>query len=384
MIEQSNTLINVSILINVWRGLTLTMMTGLEDVVAFETELCLIDGEGGRLLVRGSAIDEVAGLGFERAAALLWFDDPSEERGDELRIALGRARRWAFGHAQTVAAALGRQSAMAGVRAALASLHLPGTGEHAWAKVTGALGVLLAGWARKAAGLPLLAPDPDAPHAADVLRMIHGRHEAASSRAFDHYLCTVMEHGVNASTFAARTVASTDADIQAAVLAGMCALEGRLHGGAPGPVLDMLDAVGSSERAPSWLKRELEAGRRIMGMGHRVYRARDPRAAVLERSCHTLDPESGRIALARAVEKTAERLLAERHPQRALRANVEFFTAVLLEAVGIPRDMFTATFAAGRVVGWCAHIDEQRRTGRLIRPRARYIGRPESTLRQPA
>ena len=110
-------------------------------------------------------------------------------------------------------------------------------------------------------------------------------------------------------------------------------------------------------------------------MGHRVYRARDPRAAVLEKACRNLDDDSKRVALARAVEREAERLLGERHPARPLRANVEFFTAVLLEALDVPRDMFTAVFAAGRVVGWCAHVDEQRRTGRLIRPRARYIGR---------
>ena len=350
-------------------------MTGLEDVIAFDTELCHIDGREGRLLVRGRDIGDLAALGFERAAALLWFDDASEERGEELRLSLGRAREWAFGHADAWSASLERGSAMAGVRAALATLDIPGGELAAAATVTGSLGVLLAARARRARGLPLCAPDASASHAADVLRMLHGESIPEHERGFEAYLCTVMEHGVNASTFAARTVASTDADTLAAVIAGMCALEGRLHGGAPGPVLDMLDAIGSAQRARAWLSRELDVGRRVMGMGHRVYRARDPRAAVLEEACRALDDSGPRVALARTVEAQAEKLLAERHPTRALRANVEFFTAVLLEALGIPREMFTATFAAGRVVGWCAHVDEQRRTGRLIRPRARYIGR---------
>lgn len=350
-------------------------MTGLQDVIAFDTQLCDIDGEAGRLLVRGLTIDEVAELGFERAAALLWYDDPSIVRGAEIQRSLGLAREQAFASRARWLPVLERGSAMAGLRAALACLDVPGGTLTEATTITAAMGVILAAYKRQAEGRQPLAPDPTAPHAADVFAMMFARDDAALSEALSTYLCTVMEHGVNASTFAARTVASTDADTIGAVIAGMCALEGRLHGGAPGPVLDMLDAIGAPDRARAWLRRELAAGQRIMGMGHRVYRARDPRAAVLEGACRTLDDTSVRIALARAVETEAERLLAERHPDRALRANVEFFTAVLLEAIGIPRGMFTATFAIGRVVGWCAHVDEQRRTGRLIRPRARYIGR---------
>jgi citrate synthase len=177
-----------------------------------------------------------------------------------------------------------------------------------------------------------------------------------------------------------------------------------LHGGAPGPVLDMLDAIGAGEgvrldaaplslspsadgapqslsaardRARQWLSAQIAAGERIMGMGHRVYRVRDPRAAALERAATTLQATGAggaRLALARVVEREAEALLAERHPERRIRANVEFYTAVLLEAIDIPRTLFSPTFAVARVVGWCAHYEEQRRRGRLMRPLSNYVG----------
>ena len=155
-------------------------------------------------------------------------------------------------------------------------------------------------------------------------------------------------------------------------VAAVGALKGPLHGGAPGPVLDMLDAIGAPDRAEAWLLGELAAGRRIMGMGHRVYRVRDPRAAVLETAVRPL--ASPRVELARAVEAAASKILRERKPDRSLAANVEFYTAVLLDAVGLPREQFAPTFGVGRVAGWSAHVVEQRRTGRLIRPASRYIG----------
>ncbi len=182
---------------------------------------------------------------------------------------------------------------------------------------------------------------------------------------------------MNASTFTARVVASTGSDLVSAIVAALGALKGPLHGGAPGPVLDMLDAIGRAPRALAWLETELAAGRRIMGMGHRIYHVRDPRAAALERAAKVLE-ESGmsaeRLPLARVVEREAERLLAERHPGRHLRANVEFYTAVLLDGLGIPRTLFSPMFAVSRVVAWCAHVDEQRAVGRLIRPASVYVG----------
>jgi citrate synthase len=196
--------------------------------------------------------------------------------------------------------------------------------------------------------------------------------DAASVRALDAYLVTVVDHAMCASTFTARVIASTASDLISAMVGAVGALKGPLHGGAPGPVLDMLDAIGAPDRAEAWLLGELAAGRRIMGMGHRVYRVRDPRAAVLEEAVRPL--ASPRLELARAVERAAAKILRDRKPDRALAANVEFYTAVLLDAVGLPREQFSATFAVSRLAGWSAHVLEQRRTGRLIRPSSHYIG----------
>lgn len=243
--------------------------------------------------------------------------------------------------------------------------------------VTAEIAVHAAAWTRLVRGLAPIAPDPRHSHAADLLAMAGLSADAERVRAMETYLVTVSDHGMNASTFAARVVASTGSDLRSAVTAALGALKGPLHGGAPGPVLDMLDAIAGPECARSWLESELDAGRRIMGMGHRVYRVRDPRAYVFERALGCLEgvPEvASRLALARTVEREAEALLAERHPRRPLRANVEFYTAILLDALGFDRTAFTPLFAVGRVLGWCAHYAEQRRTGRLLRPASRYVG----------
>jgi len=247
-------------------------------------------------------------------------------------------------------------------------------------------------WSRQREGLPALAPDASLGHAADYLRMAgatdtttaradadleRARENLERARALDAYLVTASDHGMNASTFTARVVASTQSDAVSAVVAAIGALKGPLHGGAPGPVLAMLDAIGTPEHAGRWIARQLAAGQRIMGMGHRVYRVRDPRAAVLERAVeqlHAAGVRSNRLALARAVEAVAVASLGERRPERRLAANVEFYTAVILDAVGLPQPLFSATFAVARVAGWLAHIDEQFAHGRLIRPASRYVG----------
>jgi citrate synthase len=347
---------------------------GLEGVVVADTRLSSIDGQAGTLVIGGHPVRRVAEAGFEAACGLLWDGElPTPARLAQLRAALGSARVAAHQRASSLAAALSPDDAMDALMAGAAQL--PGVDEHPGAAIalTGALPVLVAAWLRARRDEALPAPDPDAAHAADVLRLMVSTGDAAKAAALDRYLCCVCEHGMNASTFTARTVASTGSDTRSAVVAAIAALKGPLHGGAPGPVLDMLDAIGHADAAGDWLRAELEAGRRIMGMGHRVYRARDPRAAVLESAVEGLGT-SERVRLARTVEQTAEQLLAERHPGRPLRANVEFYTAVLLEAVGIPREAFSAMFAAARVAGWCAHVAEQRATGRLIRPKARYVG----------
>jgi citrate synthase len=198
--------------------------------------------------------------------------------------------------------------------------------------------------------------------------------DAAFVRALDAYLVTVSEHGLNASTFAARVVASTRAGLGSSVIAGVSALKGPLHGGAPGPVLDMLDAIGAPDRAEAWIHAALQRGERLMGFGHRVYRVRDPRADALKAAAARLPGTAGRLAFAEAIEREALVRLAGRYPARSLQTNVEFYTAILLEALGLPRAAFTAVFAAGRVGGWIGHAREQAGTGRLIRPKSVYCG----------
>lgn len=349
-------------------------MRGLEGVVVADTATSMVDGEAGELLIRGWPVGELAGVvSFERVCGLLWRDTL-----DAPGVDLGPAREAAFARLPRLGGALELADAMDALRASAAQLEGSSAEE-----LTGALAVLAAAWSRRARGLAPVPPDPGAGHAADFLRMVHDRTPSpGETRALDAYLATVVDHGMNASTFAARVVASTESDRVSAIVAAIGALKGRLHGGAPGPVLDMLDAIGRPEEAERWIREALARGERIMGMGHRVYRVRDPRAAVLERAVEALRDrgDEPRLALARAVERAAERLLAAAKPGRAIRANVEFYTAVLLEALGLPRALFTPTFACARVAGWCAHYDEERAVGRLIRPRARYVGpRPPSS-----
>jgi citrate synthase len=353
--------------------------SGLDDVIVARTALSHVDGDRGHLIVRGHPVEARADRAtFEDLCVLLWTGAwPAATQAADMRKALAGSRQAAFAMLPALGDALTAPDGMEALRAAISHLQSGGHADDRL-RLTGAMAVFAAAWARMRMGHPPVPPRADLSHAADTLRMLSGMPApAARVRVLEAYWCCVVDHGMNASTFTARVVASTGSDPISSVVAALGALKGPLHGGAPGPVLDMLDAVDSPSRARSWLARELAGGRRIMGMGHRVYRVRDPRAAALERAAAALEASgvpAGRLALARAVEREAEDLLAERHPDRPLRANVEFYTAVLLDALGVPRTVFTPMFAASRVVGWCAHIDEQRAVGRLIRPASIYVG----------
>jgi len=353
----------------------MNLTPGLEGVVAAETRLSDVDGERGRLVIAGFPVERLAEEAtFEDAVGLLWDGRLPDAVGRErVRAGLSEGRTAAFERHRALGDALQQADGMDALRTAVS--HLTGLSP---LQLVGAVGALTAAWLRTRAGQPVLAPATGAAHAADVLRIALGvEPSAATARGLDAYLVTVCDHGMNASTFAARVVASTGSDDVSAVVAAIGALKGPLHGGAPGPVLDMLDAVGTPEKAEGWLEAELVAGRRIMGMGHRIYRTRDPRAEVLERAVERLEAEGlgqRRLPLARAVERAAVGALRARHPDRPLHANVEFYTALLLDSVGLPRAAFTPTFAASRVAGWLAHVKEQRETGRLIRPASKYVG----------
>jgi citrate synthase len=363
---------------------------GLEGVVVAETALSEVDGANGRLVYRGHDLETLARTArFEDVYGLLLAGGlPGAAERRAIAERLGRARAEAFARLAGAGAALASRSGMDALRAGLSHLEDEGPAEATHARLVGAAAVMAAAWARTRAGAAPVAPDPALPHAADFLRMATGAApDAARAAALDAYLVTVVEHGMCASTFTARVVASTRSDLVSAVVAAVGALKGPLHGGAPGPVLDMLDAIGEPERAEAWLAGELAAGRRIMGLGHRVYRVRDPRAAVLEAAVERLEAAgvaSRYLRLARAVERAAVDVLARRHPERRLETNVEFYTAVILDAVGFGRELFTPAFAASRTVGWLAHAEEQLAEGRIIRPDQRYVGpRPPAALAVP-
>ena len=352
---------------------------GLADVVAVHTRLSRVDGHAGELILAGHRVEDLAlHHGFEEVCHLLWHGSlPDAEALSVFRGELGRRR--AALHERILALGLDALAdPMDNLRAILARLESSGDPVDDATTLVAAVPVANAWWWSRRNGVAPYRPDADTSTAAYYLRAVTGRGPSGTAeRAMNRYLVTVADHGMNASTFTARVIASTRSDMVSAVVGAVGALKGPLHGGAPGPVLEMLDEIAAPERAEPWLRRELDAGRRIMGMGHRVYRVRDPRAAVFERAISELASGNGRnprLGLARAVEEAATSLLAARHPERKLRANVEFYTAVLLDALGLPPELFSATFAAGRMAGWTAHVMEQRAEDTLIRPRSEYVG----------
>jgi citrate synthase len=240
-------------------------------------------------------------------------------------------------------------------------------------RIAAATPALVAALHRDSLGLAPLAADPELGVAADYLRMVSGvTPDPRLARALEQYLVLTIDHGFNASTFTARVIASTGADVGAAVVGALGALSGPLHGGAPSRALDTLDAIGDPARAEAWVRAALGRGERIMGFGHAVYRTDDPRSVMLRDVARDLGGE--RVETAIAVEDTVLRVLADARSGRPLRTNVEYYAGVVMERCGVPRSLFTPTFAVSRTVGWCAHVLEQARDRAIIRPSARYVG----------
>lgn len=362
---------------------------GLEHVLAADTRLSFIDGEAGKLVVGGYPLAELApNATYEEALFLLYEDRlPTAEELDAFRTDLRAHRALPDGTLAALRemAARDDEDAMAAERIGAACANLAREAGHgddperdALVAVAQLPTVVAAYW-RLSNGEEPVAPREDLGHAANYLHMLTGEEPSdAQVRGLETYLCTVVDHGLNASTFTARVVASTRSDVLSAVTAAVGALKGPLHGGAPGPVLDMLEEVADHGDPEAWLEARLNAGERLMGFGHRVYRVRDPRAAVLSDAAEAFyvddDEAAAFFELAREVESTAVDVLTERKPGRSLETNVEFYTAVLLRGVGIPRELFSATFGVSRVGGWTAHCLEQFDTDRIVRPRSRYVG----------
>jgi citrate synthase len=349
---------------------------GLDGIPAAETVLSHVDGEQGELIITGRRVADLAATSsFEAVTARLWSGATGRAVDEAVvRASLGTARQRAFARLPELLAATRGRSIVDGFRAGVAALRAEDGLDHE-ATIVGACPVIAGALVQRAKGHEPVAPDPTASHATDTLTMLRGHTPAPREvAALDAYFVTVCDHGMNASTFATRVVASTQADLFAAVTAGYCALTGPLHGGAPEPVLDMLNAIGTRERIKPWVDDALARGERLMGFGHRIYRVRDPRADVLKAAIEKLAADGSDLPFASEVEATIREALRQKNPNRPLDTNVEFFTAILLDALKIPRQAFTPIFAVARAAGWTAHAREQQRTGRLIRPSSSYVG----------
>ena len=353
---------------------------GLEGVVAVETEIAEPDREGGSLRYRGVDIEELVGhYPYENVWGLLVDDDlnskmpapepyepaaltgnaPADLQAETARL----AGEWKLGKLNEISDEQAREDL---------------------GRLSAQMMEIVARSAAKADGREPAPDDVVAQGDTAAERFLlrwRGEADPRHVKAIDTYWICTAEHGLNASTFTARVVASTGADCGAALSSAVGALSGPLHGGAPAYVKPMLDEVARMGDAERWVQETLAAGKRIMGFGHRIYRAEDPRSRILKRTAKELD--SSQVGVAEELEVVALAALQERHPERVLATNVEYYSAIVLDVAEIPPPLAPAMFACSRVAGWSAHILEQKRTGRLFRPSARYVGpgeRPASAV----
>ena len=358
---------------------------GLAGVVVAESSICRIDGGEGELDYRGYSIASLAGqASFEEVAHLLWTGRlPDRAALAELKSALGRALRLPAGLLDQLRSMPRGALPMDVLRSAVSlygAYQPAGVGAdpdsqlRQAVELTGALATAIAAFERFRQQLPVPEPRPDLDHAGNFLWMLTGEvPERAQARTLDAALILHMEHGFNASTFAARVAASTLADMAGAVAAAVATLKGPLHGGANERVMAMLDEIASPEAARAWVRERLARREKIMGFGHRVYKTMDPRATVLRSMAEKLARDAGLehlFAIAAVVEEEVGRALGG----KGIAPNVDFFSALVYRALGIPTDTFTPVFALARVAGWTAHVLEQYADNRLIRPKARYVG----------
>jgi citrate synthase len=350
---------------------------GLEGVVAVETEIAEPDREGGALRYRGVDIEELVGQQpYENVWGLLVDDDLGATMPDPEPYEPARLTGNAPADLQAETARLAGEWKLG---------KLNEISDEQAREDLGRLSALMMEIVARSAAVAdgrEAAPDDVVAEGRTVAERFllrwRGEADPRHVKAIDTYWICTAEHGLNASTFTARVVASTGADCGAALSAGVGALSGPLHGGAPAYVKPMLEEVAEMGDAERWVRDALEKKKRIMGFGHRVYRAEDPRSRVLKRTAKEL--EAPNVDVAEELEGVALRVLQERYPDRVLATNVEYYSALVLDAAEIPPPLAPAMFACSRVAGWSAHILEQKRTGRLFRPSARYVGPAERSL----
>ena len=352
---------------------------GLEGIVASQTAISMVDGANGRLVYQGYVIADLAeDMSFEEVGFLLWKGRlPTRAELDALAHELASSR--ALTQAATITLdALPKDTDPMDVLRSVVSVQ--GV-EHKLEKpsvplaihATASFPTILATFHRRQLGLEPVKPRADLGHAANYLYMLNGMEASPELvRALNTYLVLLADHGMNASTFTARVIASTDSDLASCLVGAIGALKGPAHGGAPSAVMDQLEQIGNADNAERWLREARARKVRFMGFGHRIYRTYDPRAKILKAMCERLNPKF--YALASKVEETALQILHEEHPERPQATNVEFYSAGVLQAIGLPKEYFPPTFAVARVAGWSAHVLEQSANNRLIRPQSEYIG----------
>jgi citrate synthase len=353
---------------------------GLEGVIAGETSLSYVDGERGRLLYRGYRIGDLVEHGtYPAVANLLWTGDWDPKH----RLATGPvspAVLELIGALPTATKPMDALRTAVSAWGATQDLPWPPTAEQARA-LTAFVPSALAAFVRLRGGQEPVEPDPSLDLVPGFLYQLTGsRPDEGTARALDAYFIVGAEHGFNASTFTARVIISTRSDIASAVAGAIGTMKGPLHGGAPSEVVDQLSQVGSADHAEAWVRDALARGERLMGFGHRVYRAYDPRARALRTVAEGMARKPDWLQLAIEVEDVALRVLAEKHPDRPLKTNVEFYAAPVLMGVGLTPDLFPATFSLARTAGWTAHALEQAANNRLIRPDVNYVGPEERDL----
>jgi citrate synthase len=353
---------------------------GLEGVLAGETSIALVDGANGRLLYRGYHITELARAGtYGQVAELLWTGDWP----DEAHLPCAPLPEPVLTALRALPSNSHPMDALRTAVSVWGAINRPGwppTVDDA-RELTALSPSALAAFARLRQDKDPVDPDPELGLAAGFLQQLNGERPAeAAARALDAYFITGAEHGFNASTFTARVITSTRSDIASAVCGAIGAMKGPLHGGAPSEVVNQLHEIGSPEHAEKWARETIERGERIMGFGHRVYRAYDPRAAALREVAEGMAGMADWLKLAVAVEDVVLRVLAEMKPNRVIKTNVEYYAAAVLQGVGLPSDLFPATFALARHAGWTAHALEQASANRLILPDVRYTGPAERAL----
>ncbi|MFJ3773291.1 citrate synthase/methylcitrate synthase [Streptomyces sp. NPDC090075] len=371
---------------------------GLAGVVVTDTEVGDVRGSQGFYHYRQySAVELARTRGFEDVWHLLVHGElPDAERAAAFAAETAALRRLPDGvraALPAVAAASGTSGPLAGMRTALSLLGAAQGFRPVYdvdadrrradtVAACAAVPTLLAALYRLGQGLDPVEPREDLSYAANYLYMLTGAEpDARRARAVEQYLISTIDHGFNASTFTARVIASTGADVAACLVGAVGALSGPLHGGAPSRALDTLDAIGTPDRIDPWIRERVLAGDRVMGFGHAIYRTEDPRSRMLREIAEGFG--GPRVEFAVEVERHVERILAELKPGRELHTNVEFYAGVVMELCGLPREMFTPTFAAARVVGWSANILEQAADSKIIRPVARYVG-PVAPVAVPA